>query len=732
MVKTPYEKVGLTSEEYDRIVNMLGRQPNELELSLFGVMWSEHCSYKNSKPVLGLFPTDGDRVLQGPGENAGIVDIGDDLAVVMKIESHNHPTAIEPYHGAATGVGGIIRDIFTMGARPIALLDSLRFGHLDDDRTKFLFKNAVAGIGDYGNCMGIPTVGGEVYFNDCYSGNPLVNAMGVGIIQHKDIKRGIASGTGNAVMIAGALTGREGVGGASFASTELNDAPDKAPSAMQVGDPLMEKHLLEACLELFKTDFVVGIQDLGAAGLTSAASETASRGESGMDIDVDLVPKKETGMVPAEVMISESQERMLVIVKKGHEEEAAGVFEKWDLHSSVIGRVTDDGMLTIRDKGEIMGQIPARYLTDDAPVYHREYREPDYLEQVRDLDLNELEIPKDMNYVLKRLLKSPDISDKRWVYEQYDYLAGDCTVIGPGSNAAVVRIKGWEKAIALTTDCNSRYCYLDPETGGAIAVAEAARNLVCSGAEPLAVTDGLNFGNPEKPGVFWQFRQAVLGISRACRELNTPVIGGNVSFYNETGDRGIFPTPVIGMVGLIENFAHITTQGFKDEGDIILLLGENAEEIGGSEYLKTIHGLEKGIVPGLDLHREKSVQGCCLKLIRTGLVKSAHDCSEGGIAVALAEDCVSGDKGARVNFEGCKRKDFLLFGESQSRIIVTVDEEALEGVKSIIGEFNIPYAVLGKVEGQELLISIDDRNEIQMTVADMECSWREAIKCMIK
>lgn len=732
MTKKPYEKIGLTGEEYEGVIELLGREPNELELNLFGVMWSEHCSYKNSKPVLSLFPTSGKRVLQGPGENAGIVDIGDGLAVVMKIESHNHPTAIEPYHGAATGVGGIIRDIFTMGARPVALLNSLRFGNLDKDRTKFLFKNAVAGIGDYGSGMGIPTLGGEIYFNDCYGGNPLVNAMCAGLIGHKDIKRGIASGTGNPVMVAGALTGREGVGGASFASAELDESSEEDRGNMQVGDPSMEKKLLEACLELFDTDYVVGVQDLGAAGLTSAVSETASRGGSGMDIDVSLVPQKEAGMLPTEIMISESQERMLVIVKKGSEEEAANIFKKWGLPSSVIGHVTDDGMLTIKDRGKVVAQIPARALTDEAPVYYREYHEPAYLQEVKAFDAEGLKIPQDLEDAFKKLLKSPNIASKEWAYEQYDHRTGDHTIVGPGSDAAVVRVEGTDKAVAFTTDCNSRYCYLNPEAGGAIAVAEAARNLVCSGAQPIAVTDGLNFGNPENPEVFWQFRQAVLGISKACLALGTPVIGGNVSFYNETDEHRIFPTPVIGMVGVFENIDHITTQGFKDEGDRILLLGENGEEIGGSEYLAVVHGLEKGTVPKLDLNQEKKVQNCCLKLIKAGKVKSAHDCSEGGIAIALAESCIAGGRGAVVNLPHCLRKDFLLFGETQSRILITVDEDALQETEDIIKESKIPYGMLGQVKGQDLVIKVSDKEEINMGVKDMERLWRGAIKCFME
>ncbi|MDI6706164.1 MAG: phosphoribosylformylglycinamidine synthase subunit PurL [Bacillota bacterium] len=732
MDKDLYRKVGLTCDEYEKIKGILGREPNELEINLYGVMWSEHCSYKNSKPVLRMFPTSGERVLQGPGENAGIVDIGDNMAVVMKIESHNHPSAVEPYQGAATGVGGIIRDIFTMGARPIASLNSLRFGELDNSRTKYLFEHVVAGIAGYGNCIGIPTVGGEVYFNDCYKGNPLVNAMCVGIIEHKDIKRGTAAGAGNAVMIVGASTGRDGMGGASFASTELTQESQENRSAVQVGDPFMEKLLLEACLELFQTGCVVGVQDLGAAGLTSACSETASRGNSGMDIDVSLVPRREAGMIPVEVMISESQERMLVIVEKGREDEVTAIFEKWGLHSSVIGRVTDDGMLTIRDKGVIVGQVPAKSLADQAPVYHREYREPGYIEERKTLDLNSIPIPENMNEILMQLLGSPNIASKEWVYRQYDYMVRTCTAVTPGSDAAVIRIRGTRKAIALTTDCNSRYCYLNPGVGGAIAIAEAARNLVCSGARPLAVTDGLNFGNPEKPEIFWQFRQSVSGMSDACRALGTPVISGNVSFYNETETDAVFPTPIVGMVGLVEDVDHITTQAFRDEGDVVLMLGVNKGEIGGSEYLKVIHGMERGAVPELDLQTEKKVQECCLEGIRKGYVKSAHDCSEGGLAVALAECCISGNIGAVVSCGDGLRKDALLFGESQSRIIITTSPDDLARVEELARKTGVDCLNMGHVGGSTLEVAINGHKEIDLLVKDMEIQWREALKCIME
>lgn len=723
-----FEKVGLTSEEYEMIIQLLGREPNELELNMYGVMWSEHCGYKHSKPVLKEFPTDGPGVLQGPGENAGIVDIGDGLAVVMKIESHNHPSAIEPYQGAATGVGGIIRDIFTMGARPIALLNSLRFGELNDPRTKYLFEKVVQGIGDYGNCVGIPTVGGEVYFDDCYKGNPLVNAMCVGLMRSSDIKKGSATGAGNSVMLVGATTGRDGMGGASFASVEITDQSLEKRSAVQVGDPFMEKLLLEACLELFQTDCVVGIQDLGAAGLTSACSETASRGNSGMDLDVALVPKREEGMTPVEVMISESQERMLVIVKKGHEGEVERIFDKWGLHSVVIGHVTDDGMLTVRENGVIVAQVPAKSLAE-APVRRTRSEEPPYVKKLAKLEPKEVPIPEDMNEVLLKLLASPNIACKEWVYHQYDYMVRTSTVVPPGSDAAVIRIRERDKAIAITTDCNSRYCYLDPEAGGAISVAEAARNLVCSGAKPLALTDGLNFGNPESPEVFWQFEQTIKGMSKACRVLGVPVISGNVSFYNETEFNAIYPTPIVGMVGLVESLSHIPTQGFKNEGDVIVLIGENREEIGASEYLKVIHDLERGNVPEIDLDNEKKTQDFCLECIKEGFIKSAHDCSEGGLAVAIAESCIAGNLGAKLHIRGNLRKDALLFGESQSRIVVTVDSKDLPALMKKATEANVKCESIGIVFGDKLRVYINNHLEIDIPLETMKKQWREALEC---
>jgi len=732
-----WKEMGLTEQEYNEIKKALGREPNYVELGMFGVMWSEHCSYKNSKPVLKRFPTDGERVLQGPGENAGIVDIGDNLAVVMKIESHNHPSAIEPYQGAATGVGGIIRDIFTMGARPVALLNSLRFGELDSPRVKYLFSGVVSGIAGYGNCVGIPTIGGEVYFARSYAGNPLVNAMCVGIVQHDRIVKGKACGVGNSVMLVGSTTGRDGIHGASFASEELSEDSEEKRPAVQVGDPFMEKLLLEACLELLQTGAVVGIQDLGAAGLTSSSCETAARAGTGIELDVALVPRREEGMTPYEVMLSESQERMLVIVERGREKEVQEIFRKWDLNAVNIGRVTGDGMLRVLDNGVKVAEVPALLLAEGAPVVKRPSQEPAYLKEANKLDPAELPVPSDFNDVLKKLLASPNICSREWVYSQYDHMVRTDTIVLPGSDAAVLRIKGTGKAIALTADCNGRYCYLDPFEGGKAAVAEAARNLVCSGAKPLAVTDCLNFGNPEKPGIYWQFEKCIDGMSEACRALNTPVISGNVSFYNETKGSAVYPTPVVGMVGLIENIDRVTTQGFKNTGDLIVLIGQNGDDIGGSEYLKVRFGLEKGIPPRVDLEMEKKVQETCLECISLGIINSAHDTSEGGLAVALAESCISGKKGARVELEGeGLRDDVLLFGETQSRVIVSLAKENLHMLEKIAGDRQAPVKVIGWVTDEDFVIDVvrdrKTRNLINLKVWEMEEIWSRQLDSIME
>jgi phosphoribosylformylglycinamidine synthase II len=700
---------GLSTEEYEMIVSLLGRKPTYTELGIFSVMWSEHCSYKNSIAEVKTFPREGESLLAKAGEeNAGAVDIGNGLAIIFKIESHNHPSAVEPYQGAATGVGGIMRDIFTMGARPIACLDSLRFGDLDSPRVRYLFDGVVRGIGDYGNCFGVPTVAGEVYFEESYTGNPLVNAMCIGVVKVDQMARGKAEGKGNPVLLVGASTGRDGIHGVTFASEEISEKSEERRPSVQIGDPFMEKLLMEATLEIIKEDLIVGVQDLGGAGLTCATSETANRGKSGIEIDVSLVPVREENMIPYEIMLSESQERMLVIAKSGCEKKVQEIFDKWGLHSVIIGKVTDDKMLRVKNKGEVVAEIPASSLVlgGGAPVYIRERKRPQYLNEANKLNLAELKMPEDLNQVLLQLLATPNIASKRWVYEQYDTMVRTGTVVGPGSDAAVIRLRKTNKAIATATDCNGCYCYLNPRMGGKIAVAESARNVVCSGAKPLAITNCLNFGNPYDPEVYWTFAECVAGMGEACRALKTPVTGGNVSFYNEDPQRTVYPTPVVGMVGLVENLKHVTTAEFKEEGNLIILLGETKEELGASEYLKVIHKLVKGDAPELNLDREKKVQDACLEMIRAGMVKSAHDCSEGGIAVTLAECCIfsSNHWGAKIKLDQKIRADALLFGESQSRIIVTIKPEDLPELEKIAKACQIPFSMIGKVEGHNLVI----------------------------
>lgn len=722
-----YREMGLTDEEFAMIEKILGRLPNYTETGIFSVMWSEHCSYKNSKPVLKKFPTEGKHVLQGPGEGAGIVDIGDGLAVAFKIESHNHPSAIEPYQGAATGVGGIIRDVFSMGARPIALLNSLRFGELTSPRVKYLFEHVVAGIAGYGNCVGIPTVGGEVQFDAAYEGNPLVNAMCVGIIRHEDIQRGIASGVGNTVMYVGAKTGRDGIHGATFASEELTEQSEAKRPAVQVGDPFMEKLLLEACLEVVKSDALVGIQDMGAAGLTSSSAEMASKGGFGIEMNLDLVPQREAGMTPYEMMLSESQERMLLVVKQGREQEIYELFAKYGLEAKAIGKVTDDKMLRLYFRGEVVAEIPVDALAKDAPVYHKPSKEPAYY---REFQAMEPYVPAVSNYeeTLLSLLAQPTIASKEWVYQQYDYMVRTNTVVAPGSDAAVLRIRGTNKALAMTTDCNSRYIYLDPETGGKIAVAEAARNVVCSGAKPLAITDCLNFGNPEKPEIFWQLEKAVDGMSEVCRVLGTPVISGNVSLYNETNGEAIYPTPVIGMVGLVEDIRHITTQAFQQAGDLIYVIGEAKQEFGGSELQKLLEGRIFGKAPEIDLATEAKRQQELLTAIQAGVVASAHDIAEGGFAVALAE-CVMSTNGlgAKVTVDGDITSQ--LFSETQSRFIVSVKKENQEKFEKLV-----EAKLIGEVtnDGTLLVERASGEVVIQLSVEQMRSVWKGAIPCLLK
>ncbi|MFO1441867.1 phosphoribosylformylglycinamidine synthase subunit PurL [Bacillus sp. Bva_UNVM-123] len=721
-----YTEMGLTDEEFAMIEKILGRLPNYTETGLFSVMWSEHCSYKNSKPVLRKFPTKGERVLQGPGEGAGIVDIGDEQAVVFKIESHNHPSAIEPYQGAATGVGGIIRDVFSMGARPVAMLNSLRFGELDNARTKYLFKEVVAGIAGYGNCIGIPTVGGEIQFDSSYEGNPLVNAMCVGLIDHKDIQKGQAHGIGNTVMYVGAKTGRDGIHGATFASEELTDQSEENRPAVQVGDPFMEKLLLEACLELVKSDALVGIQDMGAAGLTSSSAEMASKAGSGIEMNLDLVPQREAGMTAYEMMLSESQERMLIVVKKGREQEIVELFSKYDLEAVAIGKVTDDKMLRLVHKGEIVADVPADALAEEAPVYDKPSEEPAYFREFQAME-NDIPVVDDYKETLLNLLQQPTIASKEWVYDQYDYMVRTNTVVAPGSDAAVIRIRGTKKGLAMTTDCNSRYLYLDPETGGKIAVAEAARNIVCSGAEPLAITDGLNFGNPEKPEIFWQIEKAADGISEACLALNTPVIGGNVSLYNETSGEAVYPTPIIGMVGLVKDLKDVTTQAFKADGDFIYLLGETKDEFGGSELQKLTYGKIFGKAPEINLHVEEKHQKQVLQAIQAGLIASAHDVAEGGLAVALAESLISSNNlGAKISISG--NNVSALFSESQSRFLLSVKKEHQAEFESLVAA-----KLIGEVTEMPVLhITSEDELVLVEDVAELEKAWKGAIPCLLK
>ncbi len=727
---------GLSKEEYARIIELMGREPNMTELGVFSVMWSEHCSYKSSKKHLSGFPTEGEHVLQGPGENAGIVDIGDNLAACFKMESHNHPSFIEPYQGAATGVGGILRDVFTMGARPVALLNSLRFGSPDHPKTKYLLDGVVEGIAGYGNCMGVPTIAGEVYFHESYNGNCLVNAMTVGIVKHDKIFRGFASGVGNPVLYVGSSTGRDGIHGATMASDVFGEGGEERRPTVQVGDPFTEKLLLEACLEVFKTDHIVGIQDMGAAGLTSSSVEMAGRSGTGIEIDVAKVPRREQGMTPYEVLLSESQERMLLVVKQGREQAVMDIYKKWDLEASVIGKVTDTGMIRILDDGELAAEMPIPALTDEAPMYDRPYARPTWQDEVQTLDLNEVPLPHDMSKVLLTLLSSLNIASKSWIYEQYDHMVRTDTVIRPGADSALLRIKGTNKALAMTVDCNSRYVYLDPETGAKIAVAEAARNLSAVGATPLAVTDCLNFGNPERPDVMWQFVEAVKGLKKACIALETPVIGGNVSFYNETSGTAIYPTPTIGMVGLIEDISKHTTPWFKDDGDVIALLGETLEEIGGSEYLKTMYGLDKGMPPEINLLKEKAVQLTCRRAITSGIIKSAHDVSEGGIAVTIAESCFNpaGTVGAEVNIpnEAGIRTDALLFGETQSRIVVSFSESDTELVRKVAESFGAPFIVIGtvvnKTDSRGRPSNALQINDLAFSITELESRWKGALE----
>ena len=727
-----YREMGLNDAEYEEITRVLGRHPTYTEVGMYAVMWSEHCGYKYSRPILRLFKKYREAIDGAGLENAGVIDIGDGYGIVMKMESHNHPSAVEPFQGAATGVGGILRDIFTMGARPIACLDSLRFGPLDDPRNRYLFEHVVGGIGFYGNCVGVPTVGGEVYFEDCYSGNCLVNAMSVGLMRHEDIAYARASGPGNPVLIVGSRTGRDGIHGATFASVRLDEESESRKSNVQMGDPFTEKLLIEATLEALKTGHVVGIQDMGAAGITCSTCETSAKAGTGMQIDVRKVPLRETGMTPYEIMLSESQERMLVIAEKGREDDVAAIFKKWGLNAVVIGHVTDDGLVHVYDGDELVAQVPAKSLADEAPTYCLETEEPEYLARVQNYDLSALPEPGDYNEALLKILAAPSIASKQWVYEQYDHMVQTNTAVLPGSDAAVLRIRGLKKGVGLVSDCNGRYCYLDPFVGAQIAVAEAARNLACVGARPAGVTDCLNFGNPEKPEGFWQFKRAVEGLAEACEFFGAPVVSGNVSFYNETPDGSIYPTPVVGMLGILDDVCKRCTSEFKAAGDTIVLIsgtsvGRDDNGLGGSEYLKTVHGIVAGKPPSLDMAAEKRVHETVLRAIDKGILKSAHDCADGGLAVALAECCIAGGVGADVQLKVECAVSTTLFGEAQSRVIVSVAGDDLEKLHQIAEDSDTECIVLGKTGGDGMRITVNDVEVVRVSVATLESTWREAI-----
>ena len=731
------ERHGLKPDEYDRIKQLMGREPNLLELGMFSVMWSEHCSYKSSRVHLRTLPTAGPRVVQGPGENAGAVAIGDGLCAVFKIESHNHPSFIEPYQGAATGVGGIIRDIFTMGARPIALLNALRFGSIETPLARRVFEGVVAGIGGYGNSIGIPTVGGEIVFDEVYAGNPLVNVLCLGIARTDDIVKGAARGAGNPVYYVGAKTGRDGIHGATMASAEFDESSAEKRPAVQVGDPFMEKLLLEACLEVMKTGALVGIQDMGAAGLTCSTSEMGSRGAHGMDVDVMHVPQRETGMSPYEIMLSESQERMLMVVHRGREREVEAVFEKWDLHAVQVGVVTEGDRLRVFERGTLVADLPNRALTDEAPVYHRPMQRPDWLDEAQRLDLAALGQPPSVDAAFMAVIAAPSVASKRWAYRQYDHTVGTNTIAQPGQTAAVVRVKDTTVALALSVDGNGRYGYLDPFAGGMLAVAEAARNVACAGAEPIGATNNLNFGNPERPEIMWQFGEAVRGIGEACRALEVPITGGNVSLYNETEGRAIYPTPVLGVVGVLDDATRTCTRTFKAAGDIVIVLGDNHGELGGSEYLARLHGIVRGRPPALDLGRERALQQLVIRLIREGLVRSAHDCAEGGLAVTLAE-CAFDSGGIGVTADvsaagpdGAFQVHATLFGESASRIVVTASPERRDAVLAAANAAGVPAVEVGRTGGDRIRIAVGGEAALDVAVAAAESAWATAIERMM-
>ncbi len=737
---------GLNDEEYNRIIELLGREPNYTELGIFSVMWSEHCSYKSSKVHLRRLPTTGDSVLQGPGENAGVVDIGGGLAAAFKIESHNHPSFIEPYQGAATGIGGILRDVFTMGARPLAAMNSLHFGPLTAGnnasaeeratvaRNRSIMAGVVKGIGDYGNAFGVPTIGGEVRFADCYSRNPLVNAFTLGIMRKEHIFYGRAAGVGNPVIYVGAKTGRDGIHGATMASEEFGEEAQSKRPTVQVGDPFLEKLLLEACLESMRAGAIVGIQDMGAAGLTSSSCEMGSRAGNGVELEIDLVPQRETGMTPYEIMLSESQERMLIVAAAGREREVVDIFKKWELDAVVIGRVTDDGHLRVKKLGQIVADIPNSALTDEAPVYNRPVRAP---ASAASIEVGQLESSVDeLEATFIRIIARPTIAAKEWVYRQYDHMVRTNTIVLPGSDAAIIRIKEKRRGLAMTLDSNARYCQVDPRNGAKLVVAEACRNLVASGARPLALTNCLNFGSPERPEVMWQFSEVIDGMKEACAAFATPVTGGNVSFYNETDGRGIYPTPVIGMVGIVEDPRHITTQWFKGEDRAIILLGSTGNDLGASEYALATLGRLEGKVPKLDLDLERRVQQACLKIIQAGLVESAHDCSDGGLAVAIAESCFSSYRreavGFEVNLEGELSAAALLFAETPSRIVLSAADGNVDRILNLAAEHGVTASVIGRTGNERLIINVKGERVIDRSVAEVESAWRDMLPKMLE
>jgi phosphoribosylformylglycinamidine synthase subunit PurL len=727
ITKDTYRALGLKDEEYARILNILKREPTPTELAMFSVEWSEHCGYTRSRKLLKLLPKTG-MYKTLIGEDAGGI-IVDDLAVVFKMESHNHPSQIEPRQGAATGVGGIIRDIFTAGARPIASLNSLRFGTLDRPYNRYLLKGVVDGIQFYGNCLGVPTVGGEIYFDESYNGNCLVNVMSIGIADKDKLAVARAFGVGNTIMYVGSSTGKDGIGGCSvLASQEFKKGEEKRP-AVQIGDPFTEKCLIEATLEAIRTGYVVGIKDMGAAGLTCSTSEMAEAGGSGVEIELSRVPRREDGMEPWEVMMSESQERMLVCIKKGKEEQIKAIFEKWDLHGVVIGEVIKEHVVRIKNNGKVVAEAAPDSLAS-APLYDMPSEKPSYLDDLNSFDLSSLPESEDYENALIRLLSSLSIASKEWVYEQYDHMVQTNTIVLPGSDAAVLRLKGRDKALAVTSDCNSRYCYLEPRAGASIAVSEAARNLACSGAEPAAVTDCLNFANPEKPDRYWYFKECVEGIVETCKFFNVGVVSGNVSFYNESAEGPIYPTPTIGMIGIINNLKDVTRQYFRNKSDIIILLGETKNEIGASEYLKVMHNKVAGKVPGIDLSNEESLRKALLECIRNGLVNSAHDCSEGGLAVCVAECCISGEKaiGASINLTGSVRKDALLFGESQSRVIISCDKSNADKIKKIALRYKVPFEAIGCTGGRRLLINVNNSKAINADLEGLRDVWKNSLK----